>query len=345
MASLVAQTKFELARLLHHIEQQDILTQRNSIVSRICACRAEVDRLRASTGSMTAKCQILVATIDTLEAETGEQPDMYAKEIHCRAVFAKIAACQSEIDLIMSGIKGVSERCALLVNHIRDLEKQLANLPGAQVQDRAPVSLPLPRCAMGQQGPHGMLPWKVQLSDDRDYIEAAGSLKSAALQLSQDEQHDADVLPPHVTTLMLRNLPRGFNVTCLLHIWVPDGSFDFLHVPCNTRLKGTNCVAFINFTSNAAAQAFYRRWNGRALLDSSPKKMQITCADVQGLEASLANLKSRKPVPITMKDFEPAIFDGTKRLNYAKVMSGISIDGCSDISTSSGNASPTAPSD
>lgn len=173
------------------------------------------------------------------------------------------------------------------------------------------------------------------MSPAKPNCSAAARIESTSTSAESSDEAQGECakveFPKDTTTLMVRNLPRGLGVPSLLRLFRQEDSFDFLHVPYNTRLKSTNCVAFINFVSPEAAVKFHKEWDGRYITETCKKAIVVSVADKQGMQASLDNLRQRNSVPLDKPEFVPAIFAGTKRVEHNAVLALIT-------------SSPSAPS-
>jgi len=98
-----------------------------------------------------------------------------------------------------------------------------------------------------------------------------------------------------VTTLMVHNIPPETSLLDLFEEWGSDGSYDLLYLPL--RARGPKCAgfAFINFRSQEGAVAFKSRWHGARLPSnrSATRKMRVSNAVVQGLEANLDHFRAK----------------------------------------------------
>lgn len=97
------------------------------------------------------------------------------------------------------------------------------------------------------------------------------------------------------TTLMIRNVPVMYTQELLLEEWPNDGTYDFLYLPRSGAGRWNLSYAFINFVSEAYAVKFKDQWQKKRLANFSSKKpLNISFAEVQGLEANLAQLKKKR---------------------------------------------------
>jgi len=91
-----------------------------------------------------------------------------------------------------------------------------------------------------------------------------------------------------LTTIMVRNVPVRYSRALLMKEWPNNGSYDYLYLPLSASGRNLS-YAFINFTSEAHAQAFKEKWQKKRMpLYSSKKALNISAAHLQGLDANLA---------------------------------------------------------
>jgi len=122
------------------------------------------------------------------------------------------------------------------------------------------------------------------------------------------------VIPPCGTSLIIRNISAKYTTETLLKEWVPDATFDLLHMPYDHVHKRMAGYAFMNFVTHEHACAFQRRWHKKQLVMAckSRKRLHVMAAPVQGYHVTLAYLKGqslRHHSPL------PALFAGTWRLD------------------------------
>jgi len=122
-------------------------------------------------------------------------------------------------------------------------------------------------------------------------------------------------LPSWARTLIVRNVPWRCNQDDLIHMWPPDGTYDYFHTPYhffNDRPLG---VAYLNFTTIEAAVAFQDRWHGRYLSALDTKRtLDITVANVQGRGPNLARIVKENIPTLAEKHFLPILLDGKRRM-------------------------------
>lgn len=123
------------------------------------------------------------------------------------------------------------------------------------------------------------------------------------------------------TTLMVRNIPVRYTQEMLLKEWPNGGNYDFLYLPICIKKKCNTSFAFINFISPEAAREFADRWHHERLLFFSARKpLDISLADLQGLEKNLLQCMNNKTSQIRNVRFQPAVFKGAERVSVEKVM-------------------------
>jgi len=123
------------------------------------------------------------------------------------------------------------------------------------------------------------------------------------------------------TTLIIRNIPAHYTTEKLLEEWVPDSTFNLVHLPWDIRKRQYRGFAFINFLTNQHAWAFVQRWMGRKLRDhGGAHPLDINFAKVQGLTAIIDHLRSQHCGRMQARRFLPAVFLGTVRVDFGQLM-------------------------
>lgn len=123
------------------------------------------------------------------------------------------------------------------------------------------------------------------------------------------------------TTLMVRNIPVRYTQEMLLKEWPNKGTYDFLYLPICIKKKCNASFAFINFLTPEAAQAFAEKWHHeRLVFFSSRKPLDISLADLQGLEKNLLQCMNNKTSRIRNVRFQPAVFKGDERISVDEVL-------------------------
>lgn len=127
-------------------------------------------------------------------------------------------------------------------------------------------------------------------------------------------------LPAGVVTLMVRNIPARYDQDLLLKEWIPDGSFDILHVPFDVELCGSKGYCFVNCVSHEAALDFQRKVHGTRLRFQKGKALNVGAAVVQGREGNLKTFRGRALAHMPYFEMVPAIFEGKDRLSTSDVL-------------------------
>lgn len=135
-------------------------------------------------------------------------------------------------------------------------------------------------------------------------------------------------LPPGATTLVVRNIPARYTVASLLEEWIPDGTFDMVHLPYNSREKRFCGYAFINFLTPESALEFQAKKHGTYLRYGCGKHLDCAVAEVQGFEANLKLLQTgRRLLRTPYMELLPAIFRGRARVPTNEVLDMIGLKG------------------
>lgn len=98
-----------------------------------------------------------------------------------------------------------------------------------------------------------------------------------------------------LTTFMVRNIPLLYTLEMLLEEWPNSGEYDFLYLPFSCLMRRNLSYAFINFASHESGVIFKERWQKKRLARSTARRpLNISYAEVQGLEANLKQLKAKR---------------------------------------------------
>eukprot|EP00931_Biecheleriopsis_adriatica_P046204 TRINITY_DN26518_c0_g1_i1.p1 TRINITY_DN26518_c0_g1~~TRINITY_DN26518_c0_g1_i1.p1 ORF type:complete len:286 (-),score=64.74 TRINITY_DN26518_c0_g1_i1:60-917(-) len=118
------------------------------------------------------------------------------------------------------------------------------------------------------------------------------------------------------TTWMIRNVPIRYTQDMLLNEWPPsEFGYNFLYLPICISKKCNSSFAFMNFSSREAADSFASKWHRQRLqFYHARKALDISLAEVQGLEKNLSNFMTSKISRIRNRQFQPAIFEGGRRV-------------------------------
>lgn len=122
---------------------------------------------------------------------------------------------------------------------------------------------------------------------------------SPATKLARNIAEGGGGLPPDVTTVMFRHIPRKYSERQVMRE-INDagfmGKFDFFYLPMDTRSRANRGFAFLNFHSPAFAQEFYNAFHGSELRNhSAEKELVVLPADFQGFDCNAAHYLSSRP--------------------------------------------------
>lgn len=150
-------------------------------------------------------------------------------------------------------------------------------------------------------------------------------------------QLEKKVYDAPVTTLMVRNMPVMCTQDTLLEEWPIDGTWDFMYLPHSCGGQVNLSYAFINFITPAHAQAFKARWQKRKLahFDDTKKLLNVSFADVQGLEANLMQIKKKRVGRIRRRQGQPIIIQDGQQIPLEDALAAIEGHSttCSDEAT------------
>lgn len=129
------------------------------------------------------------------------------------------------------------------------------------------------------------------------------------------------LLDASMTTLVVQNLPGRYTREDVLKTWPVDGSYDYMHLPYNLLQKRPLGYFFINFKTHELAAAFQQKWHGKALPNGGNRKpLDIGHAEVQGRQANLELLKTRKIGHLEKAGFLPLVLRGTTVLDCKGIL-------------------------
>jgi len=118
-----------------------------------------------------------------------------------------------------------------------------------------------------------------------------------------------------MTTLMVRNVPVMYTQQLLLKEWQTDGSYDFLYLPCSSVGQTNLSYAFINFVSEAHAQAFKARWHKKRMARFTARKpLNISFANMQGLRANILQVTGKRAADAEAARSQPYIVVNGKQM-------------------------------
>jgi len=131
----------------------------------------------------------------------------------------------------------------------------------------------------------------------------------------------SEPIPHGVTTLAIRNVSARYTKAMLMQEWPLDGTYDFLYLPFNFKQKRGAGLAFVNFTSHAAAVGFYSQWHRKHLREhGSARRLSIGVAEAQGLDNNLRHVASCNVGRITNPKFLPSVFNGMDEVPFAGLL-------------------------
>lgn len=133
-------------------------------------------------------------------------------------------------------------------------------------------------------------------------------------------------IAPGVTTLVIRNIPGRYTKDKLLEEWIPDGTFDLMHLPYNVSNQRSCGYVFLNFVSHAAALEFQAKVHGSYLKFGTSKHLDVSAAEVQGLNGMLELANSnRKRQRVVYEEMMPALFQGKVRVPLEDVLARLGL--------------------
>jgi len=145
-------------------------------------------------------------------------------------------------------------------------------------------------------------------------------------EISDEEEPEVECwrLPTQIahtgpkTTLMVRNIPVLYTQEMLLAEWPNDNTYDFLYLPFSCNMQRNLTYAFVNFTSEAAAVNFQKKWQKMRLAHYMTRKpLNISFADLQGRDENLLQLKKKRFWRIKVKQCQPIIFENGEKISLA----------------------------
>jgi hypothetical protein len=130
---------------------------------------------------------------------------------------------------------------------------------------------------------------------------------------------------PHTTTtVMLRNLPRGYTRKDLVRTLNKHGFaglYDFVYMPFDFKIKQCMGYAFVNMTASEHVQHVIERFDGQRLWprSASLKLCAAGLSHTQGLEANIERFRNSPVMGDEVPEsFKPAIFVGDKQVPFPK---------------------------
>jgi len=178
-------------------------------------------------------------------------------------------------------------------------------------QDHFSRDHPWAESQMQPQPERASWPYNSVQRDHTDQSQLGASSVSSRLQVQ-----------PQATTLMVRNIPVRYTQDMLLKEWPnDDGSYNFLYLPICIKRKCNASYCFINFVTPQAALAFATLWHHKRLMCfSSRKPLDISLADLQGLDANLSSCMRNKTSRIRNSHFQPVLFVGKRRVSIEEYL-------------------------
>mmetsp|Transcript_69927 Transcript_69927/g.193377 ORF Transcript_69927/g.193377 Transcript_69927/m.193377 type:complete len:422 (-) Transcript_69927:198-1463(-) len=110
------------------------------------------------------------------------------------------------------------------------------------------------------------------------------------------------------TTVMIRNLPQQLTQRELADTINQSGFFghyNFLYMPALLASRRTKGYAFVNFTTEAAAQAFASQWNKTRRFGAGSNVLNVSFARIQGCDANMARWFSPRMCRIKNPNYRP----------------------------------------
>lgn len=134
--------------------------------------------------------------------------------------------------------------------------------------------------------------------------------------------HAPRTCPQGRTTLMIRNVPLMYTQELLIKEWPINGEYDLLYLP---RTGDANLsYAFVNFVSEAHAEAFKAHWQKKRLAHfTSRKPLNIGYAEVQGLKDNLQELKKKRARRMQLRQCEPIVLLSGRQVPYPEAVAAV----------------------
>jgi len=140
------------------------------------------------------------------------------------------------------------------------------------------------------------------------------------------------MLPPGVTTIVVRNVPARISQEQLLKLWPPDGTYDLMYLPYSVQRQHRSGLVFINMTSHEAALNFAAKWHGHKIASvRGVKRLDIGVAEVQGFIGNLKHLKRSKIARMHNEQFLPVAFEGKQKLDFRSLLAGLETPATSQV--------------
>lgn len=130
--------------------------------------------------------------------------------------------------------------------------------------------------------------------------------------------------PVAVTTVMLRNLPRGYTRTDLVRTLKKHGFvglYNFVYMPFDFKIKQCMGYGFVNMTTAEHAQHLIEKFDNQRLWPRSASLKLCTAGNshTQGLEANVSRFRNSPVMGDEIPEcFKPALFDGDKQVPFPR---------------------------
>jgi len=132
------------------------------------------------------------------------------------------------------------------------------------------------------------------------------------------------ILPPGVTTIVVRNVPARLSQKQLLQLWPPDGTYDLMYLPYSMRKQSRSGLVFVNMVTHEAALNFTAKWHGHKIANVvGAKRLRIGVAEVQGFVGNLQHFKASNVGRMHNEELLPVAFKGTQRLDFKSLLAGL----------------------
>jgi hypothetical protein len=154
----------------------------------------------------------------------------------------------------------------------------------------------------------------ITLEDDIDGLQQRRASVPVSMHLAKEQTMDAPLRSDGhaaITTMVVSNIPPRYTTEMLLEEWPNEGTYDMLYLPGNNAQTRNAGFAFINFTSEAAAQQFCTCWRNRHLAHFSEKMRKplwVSASQTQGDASHVETVLRRFLAKGRPGVFEPMLF-------------------------------------
>jgi hypothetical protein len=169
----------------------------------------------------------------------------------------------------------------------------------------------------------------ITLEDDIDGVQHRRASVPVSMHLAKEQTMDAPLRSDGhaaITTMVVSNIPPRYTTEMLLKEWPNEGTYDMLYLPGNNAQTRNAGFAFVNFTSEAAAQQFSIYWKNRYLAHFSEKMRKplwVSPSQAQGhnsIEMVLGKFLAKGRPGV----FQPMIFDlGGEQIALEEALAGM----------------------